>query len=1043
MPPPTESWMTIRDGALYGYVSDKGKSERIVKKFNEPSKDLFIVRYHMKKHPPSLQIRKRSKVVYDDPPFLFLQVERKSNDYDDRPELFVFRQSRGFRTFSAFTCHNVQHTRRWTFCKHDTNPIEDYFYEVFDDIWLVPKPRLVTRQTCGNATFVTYEWKSTSAMLVDMCRYFSSYHAGLPQIVGLNIPYRCKIARGIKFSQGQVFEKYISWDIECTGSSDVLPCGRNPNDRLLQISATIFTVEARPTMRCNLFILASPSNLKLKTLAQWQKILTERLAKSKHPMLKNTEIKPVRIFACATEKVLISSFHKMIESEKPTCLIGYNQTSFDVPFIKDKEIITGVTKPFPIINIRRKIFAETKRIDFDFPGVACIDMILEMKTAQTAEFRLDQVSEERNQSLDYFAKKFLNDEKEKMDHHVVQQCAHVYLYWKRGGDGSADERLALDLMYYGLKDTILPYLLARKFGVLATKREIAKIFNCPIEAVTMQGITAQYPYYYMAQMDQRGCPDVIPTPFDISCSPTLWDIGHVMSLIDHYYSGLVGGNTPPIQPPYEGAFVTPMSGLWVGVAIFDFSSLYPSMIQYGNLGRETIVGHEDEQMSHAALKCTRWTFPRLDGNSKVVYIRKDRESVLAELLRKTLAARKEIKGFLKTETDEALREVYSAQEQAMKIVSNSLYGGTATGAFADRRISEMTTAFARMAFFNVYNAVVAAGYSIINGDTDSIMVPDIQSEEKAKKICNAINNALADSFGPNALTLEFERYASHLWVLNSKKYVFRVKCPPCVKCNNTGYHIIYKGLKLVKGDTPEYIKNFEKDIIYEVLSASEDDRDITRHILQTTRKLLDKIPSLPFSNFVTKQKVRSVEAYKNKNLPQVCALQQKLSANDQHTPGDRIRYVLCWTSDEEGQVDESAIFHGPKDTPTLPKYKRVKYVPTNCKEISMPFGTVAKAWRIHLPSILQNICLTAQAYFASNTYIEDRIAFCAQFNRLAQVYFPNFKRPKKFSPNKSIPAGLVDEDSSSIATRYSDRLPQPSPYPDNIYHQRVQLGPII
>lgn len=1094
LPPPTTiDWTSARNNRLYGF-DENGRAHTANRSGGD--KNFFIVRTDPSVHALSLDVLRdpRTRLVATDRPRSFVYYAVPKLRHDERPESFIARLTRSFRTFAAITCHNLKYSRRWTFVLNHASMmsrnldtvaslVRNAVDELTERVWLVPPPTVVANITVNEpsrCTYLTVEWDARERMIDDMNRYLK-FHDKLPQIVGLNLPNQCRLYRDIDFSQHSTCEKYLAWDIECTSASvsKSLPYGRNPNDRLIQIAVSLFSHNIHgelKRMQNVLFILTEkmPDPTRVD---EWQTEVYRRIRtyRRTNDTLRSGAVSTTRIIACPSERLLILSFHSMIEQEMPTAIIGYNTSGFDVPFLKDKEALLHMSKCLPVVTIRRKVFAETKRIDLDFPGVATIDLILEMKLAQPTEFRLDNVSEERNMSLDHFSKKFLKDKKEELSYNIVDQCLRVLQIWSNdeGSMTSNDRRLVLDLLFYGLKDTILPYLLSRCFGMLPTKRAVAKIFHCPIDAVTMQGITAQYPYYYARQMYNKRKPDIIPCPFDMLCAPTQWDIGHAASMIDAYYSGGFGGAAPTVHPPYEGALVTPIAGLYHNVGIFDFASLYPSMILYANLGRETIVSR-DEDVRLYRDTCKRVTFTRVDGSEKVVYIRQDVESVLAELLRSTLRARKDIKKELASVQNPTRREILSAQEKAMKIVSNSLYGAKATGTFHDRRVSELTTALARMAFFNVYTAINEIGYEIINGDTDSIMIPDMRNRERAKHVCDAINAALDATFGEKALTLEFERYATHLWVLNSKKYVFRVACNPCAKCNNSGFEIIYKGLKLVKGDTPEYIKGFEKELIAQVLSSNDDEYPrmpsatpndrIMRHIVHVTEKLLDNMPDMNFGHFVIKQSVRSIDEYVNKNLPQVKALEQKLLvAQDRHTPGDRIKYILCWTIEEPGSMDRRCRFTGREHLATLPKYRRVRYIPTDAPELTEPFGQVAARWRVYTPSLLQQICTTAQSYFASTTFLEDRRVFCQHFNALAARFFPNFKRTKNFTLNRSVPAGIEELDGYTATAppapeedaaedgcsrqlfedvRRSTKIPAASRQRDNIYYPRLHLEPI-
>lgn len=916
---------------------------------------------------------------------------------DETATQALFRLSCDFRSVAAVNSFSIKYVRSWAFVMKDLGrkcAMDAALERLFSSFVVHPDKHKV--QYIRDGVRVLCYWPTPEIARNSIMRYFD-WHDKLPQIIELNVPPICQSLRntGIRFCQQSFPETIVSWDIECNSTSDKLPCGRNPQEQIIQIAATIFRQTPQGQLEHVDVVVIILCRLDNAVRQKWQKELKkELLDRHNQHGIAPEKLRHVKIIFQKTEELVLATFQQLLVKEDPTCTIGYNTSGFDVPFLKDKQQFFYKSLNFPVYNIRLKMFSETHRIDFYTPGRAAIDMMMEMKQQLQTEFRLDEVSEKKNMSLDYFAKKFLGFQKAHLEVGVVEQCQKAKLLWEDRLEMTPKmEKISTDLIYYGVVDTILPYLLNTIFGSLETKRTVAKIFRCPILSTTMEGVTSQYPYYYHTRAEERQIP--LPCPFDMITNNSEWDVGHRASIISSYYT-----NQRVVHPPYEGAIVTPKVGRYQNVGIFDFASLYPSVMRMANLSRESIIARYEDLHLYPHKK---WTFNRLDGVEKTFYVRTDQEGILPELLRQTLDERKRLRAEIKTTKDESIRNALDARQKAAKVVSNSVYGGSATGIFADRRICEYTTAIARSMFFQIYYSVMRADLNIINGDTDSIMVPDINPDQ-AKLLVSQINSALVEEFGPLAVSLEYERHANVMWVLNSKKYVFQVDCKPCKDCHETGKKIIFKGMKTVKGDTPPYIKNLEQKVITTVLDMGND-KSIFDLVVAAVDSVIQEMPQQCFRNFVKTQKVKSPDSYSNRNLPQVQAALQKMERGEAHISGDRVKYVLLWTSDEPGHVDDQCVFYG-KPKFSISMYKRTHYISSDDPILDEPFGLVCKKLRVYLHSILESICTTAQAYFASVGYEADRERFRKIFTIKAKRFLPNYNRAKTFPLNKSVPAGL-------------------------------------
>uniref|UniRef100_UPI003CF4FA20 DNA polymerase domain-containing protein n=1 Tax=Serratia bockelmannii TaxID=2703793 RepID=UPI003CF4FA20 len=126
---------------------------------------------------------------------------------------------------------------------------------------------------------------------------------------------------------------------------------------------------------------------------------------------------------------------------------------------------------------------------------------------------------------------------------------------------------------------------------------------------------------------------------------------------------------------YQGARVLdPTSGFHVDpVVVFDFASLYPSIIQAHNLCFSTL-SLRPEAVAH--LEADRDYLEIEVGGRRLFFVKAHvRESLLSILLRDWLAMRKQIRSRIpQSSPEEAV--LLDKQQAAIKVVCNSVYGFT-------------------------------------------------------------------------------------------------------------------------------------------------------------------------------------------------------------------------------------------------------------------------------------------------------------------------------------------------------------------------------
>ena len=274
---------------------------------------------------------------------------------------------------------------------------------------------------------------------------------------------------------------------------------------------------------------------------------------------------------------------------------------------------------------------------------------------------------------------------------------------------------------------------------------------------------------------------------------------------------------------YEGAIVLqPKPGVWWDVIVYDFASLYPSVIKSRNLGYDTIrcegEGHE---------LCKENTIP---GLSHWVCTR--HTSIMSSLVGYVRDLRvKWYKKLAKTETNPSKKIQYNMIQAALKVFINASYGVLGTEMFPlfCPPAAESTTAFARNALLTFKKAVEDKGAIAVYGDTDSLFLYNTTKE--------VMDEILFEMLILHQMELGIDYDFRVLFLTNKKKNYFGV--------TKTG-GIIVKGLQGKKSNTPIFVRTIFNQIldIYSTIQDKADFERIRKEIIQlvseTYRQLVDR-----------------------------------------------------------------------------------------------------------------------------------------------------------------------------------------------------------
>ncbi|VDN90464.1 unnamed protein product [Brugia pahangi] len=353
---------------------------------------------------------------------------------------------------------------------------------------------------------------------------------------------------------------------------------------------------------------------------------------------------------------------------------------------------------------------------------------------------------------------------------------------------------------------------------------------------------------------------------------------------------------------YAGGLVLdPKMGLYdTFILLLDFNSLYPSIIQEYNICFTTV------DMS----KKDKNEMPELPTDAN--------EGILPREIRSLVERRRDVKRMMKSEklTEQQRQQryfQYDIRQMGLKLTANSMYGclGFQQSRFYAKPLAALITAQGREILMHTKDLVEKSGYSVIYGDTDSVMINTGFSErselQHVKKLGNDIKKIINQSY--KKLEIDIDGIFIKLLLLKKKKYAgLAVDLNDERKIKRE-----IKGLDIVRRDYSFIVKQIGNEILDIILSVQSQNRDeIIEQIHSRLQKLKEEISQelLEISMFqIFKQLTRNPDEYTNINIQPHAVVAQRLNATGKFKfhRGDTVGYIIC--EDGSGQSATQRAYH--------------------------------------------------------------------------------------------------------------------------------------
>ncbi len=533
-----------------------------------------------------------------------------------------------------------------------------------------------------------------------------------------------------------------------------------------------------------------------------------------------------------SESELMDKFKDVIESYKPDILTGYFSDGFDLPYIKVRAGKYKIKLDLGLDFSELKV-SKGKVTTSQITGIIHLDIFKFIRkvisgTLETETYNLNAVASE-----------LLGEKKYDVDLNELSKA------WD-------NETELNEFCEYNLNDARLSYNLAEK--LMPTIIEMVKITGLTIYDVNRMGFSQLVEWYLLRQ------------------APNFNEIAPNRPSNDEIMKRRL--------QTYKGAFVfEPKPGLYDNIVVFDYRSLYPTIIGSHNIGLGTInCGCCEEEAKLAPM----------EDNKKIWFCSK-KKGFIPTLIEDLITRRTRIKEIIKDQTDEKFA-ILDARQNILKLLANSFYGYL--GFFAARWYSiecaQATTAFGRYYIKDVIEKAEKSGFKVLYSDTDSIfMALGEKTKQDAEKFSEKVNQEL-----PGLMELEFEGFYRAGIFVSAKMGAYGAKKKYALIDENGMLKI--KGFESVRRNWSMIAKEVQEKVLAIILKERDNEKAV-----EYAKKVVDDLKNkkIPLEKVIIHTQLQKEISEYDARGPHVAVAQRLKNQGVNVGPGSMIRFVVLQGSD--------------------------------------------------------------------------------------------------------------------------------------------------
>ncbi len=561
---------------------------------------------------------------------------------------------------------------------------------------------------------------------------------------------------------------------------------------------------------------------------------------------------------CRDEAEMLEKFVEYVKEQNADMLVGYFSDGFDLPYLRARAERHKVKLSLGLDN-SQPTFARGRITSARISGIVHVDLLRFIETVYS------QYMQSETLGLDEVATEFLGEGKKNFEHkHSTRIKEHE---WR-------------DYFEYNLQDSLLTYKLAEKFW--PDMQEFCKIIQEPLFEMTRDGMSQLVEGYILHHLDEYN------------------EIAEKRPLHDEI-------EQRRMREKYEGAFVLqPTPGLYENVGMFDFTSMYSSVIVTYNLSKSTLLAdkRDEKEVNEADL-----------GDEGKVYFSK-KPGFFPTMLRDMVDKRKKYKAEYKKEPSPVKR----ARSNAYKLLANASYGyqGFFGARYHCREAAAATAALARKSILTTIDKIKAAGYQVIYSDTDSIaFLLGKHKKSETLEFLKKLNSEL-----PGIMEMELEDYYKRgIWV-TKRTGEFGAKKKYALITEDGKLKI--RGFETVRRDWCSLARELQNEVLIRILKEGNE-----KSALEYTKKIIKELKERKVDRediMIRTQLKKPISEYKS-ITPHVIAAKKMEEANIPVDVGMLIQYFIAETRDTKKLVRDKVKLPDEKGEYNLKYYLEHQLIP--------------------------------------------------------------------------------------------------------------------
>ncbi len=528
------------------------------------------------------------------------------------------------------------------------------------------------------------------------------------------------------------------------------------------------------------------------------------------------------------EQALLQRMLAIVEERDPDLLLGYNTDEYDFDVLRERAEEHGIDLTMGRTRERMQFKRRGRFSGAYLEGRIHLDLYAFVENVVSMGMQSDLLT------LDAVAEELLGENKDDLSWEEMQRL------W--------EEREDLDTFAkYALRDSELVHELGR--ALVPQILSLSRLTGLP--------------------------------PFDV-CRHTYGQLVENYLLRKAHDRGILAPNRPTQgersqryqEGQYAGGFVyEPEEGLHEDIALFDFRSLYPTIIVSHNISPDTLDVPD----------CTDELTVTIEEADREYGFCQDEPGFIPSLLESLVEERYDLKADLqKMEAESQEYRDLDTRQNALKILSNAFYGymGYNGARWYSRESAEATTALGRQYIQDTIEQAEEMGFDVVYGDTDSVMLKGGDVEDRLDEFQDAVNTQL-----PEFMELEFEGfYPRGLFTYTESGEGAKKKYALIDRDGN----VKITGFEQVRRDWSQIAKEVQEDVIRQVLEGDVD------AAVATVEDTIDRLKAgdVPLDKLrIYTQMTKRPENYESK-APHIEAAKKAIKRGEEIDPGDTIAYVI-------------------------------------------------------------------------------------------------------------------------------------------------------